>query len=146
MGSFREEWAELQARAREESARTRLNSNEGGGAGPNGTLAADWQAKRAAAGYLTEEVRPRTLRAGLGPKEEVSRVTARLAGFETAEGARTVLERWVGKVRALDEQLEAEAGLLREVASGFQGVDAEAGYQMRQATDGIAPTRLLGFE
>ncbi|MFD5321440.1 hypothetical protein [Streptomyces sp. NPDC127098] len=146
MGSFREEWAAMQAAAREDVARTRLNANEGGGAGPNGTLVADWQAKRAAAGYLTEEVRPRALRAGLGPKDEVSRVATRLSGFETAEGARTVLERWVDKVRALDVQLEAEAGLLRGVASGFQGVEAEAGYRMRQATEGIAPTPLIGFE
>ncbi|WP_326599668.1 hypothetical protein [Streptomyces sp. NBC_01803] len=131
MGSFDEEWAALQAAAREQSTPTRLNSSEGGGAGARDRLVVSWTAQRAAADVVEREVLPDAVRAGTKPLGELAEAAARMRTWASAAGLRAVAESWATKTEALGTQLRAEAEALRATASGFQGGDLEITYQLR---------------
>ncbi|WP_436747436.1 hypothetical protein [Streptomyces sp. URMC 129] len=133
--AFDEEWARLQADARDEIARTRLNSSDGGGAGAGGDLVVSWEAQRAAADVLEQELMPRALRAATRPDDEMAVAAARMSDWETGAGLLTVAEAWVRKTAALNTQLRAEVEALRATAGSFQGQDQEILYEMRQVGD-----------
>ncbi|RKN45755.1 hypothetical protein [Streptomyces hoynatensis] len=138
MGNFDEEWARIQADARERVARTRLDSaGDGQGSGARPGLGADWGAKRAAADHLDRETLPGVASAGERPVDSLTQAASRLAGWETARGLHTVLERWQAQVSALRGQLEVESNALRSTASDFQGLDAELGHRMRALNPSI---------
>ncbi|ARQ69666.1 hypothetical protein [Streptomyces marincola] len=135
MGSFDEEWAQLQAAARDEQLATRLNTSEGGGAGgagPSDGLTARTEAQRRAADLLETEILPDARREGDRPVDDLDQAAGRMSGWACAAGLRTASEVWAGKVERLTNQLRAEAGALRDVATGFAGNELETMHQFGQ--------------
>ncbi|ONK12696.1 hypothetical protein [Streptomyces sp. MP131-18] len=130
MGAFDEEWAQLQAAAREEQISASRHVSGAGGA--NDRLAASSDAQRAAADYLETELLPDARREGNLPVDELSRASARMSGWACATGLRTVSDGWAGKVELLTAQLRAEAEALRGVSTGFAGGELETTYQFGQ--------------
>ncbi|WP_159000936.1 hypothetical protein [Streptomyces sp. SBT349] len=130
MSAFDEEWAQLQAEAREEQIRTRLNSSGGGGGNDRLTVRSD--AQRTAADYLERELLPDARREGNRPVEELEQAAARMSGWASATGLQAVADTWSGKVERLTTQVRAEADALRGTSTSFAGGELETQYQLRQ--------------
>lgn len=143
MVSFDEEWAELQAAAREELAtRTRLNSLTDGGtgsAGPGqGDLVADDEAIRGVADVIEQELEPVVVQAGHHHVVSTSQVMVALRSWHTASGLSTWAEAWGRKTRALRERLLDEAQALRGTADGYTFTEEENRDNLN-ATTAIVP-------
>ncbi|RBM20216.1 hypothetical protein DEH69_08770 [Streptomyces sp. PT12] len=124
MGSFDEEWARLQAEARDQP----LPLPGGGTGGDRLTVRSD--AQRAAADFLQTELLPDARREGDRPVGELESASARMSGWASATGLRTVADTWAGKVELLTAQLGAEAEALRGTSNDFAGGELEIAHQL----------------
>ncbi|MBO8190184.1 hypothetical protein ITI46_00395 [Streptomyces oryzae] len=153
MDSFRAEWGALVSRAQEgQDARMQLNSASaagGGGTGPGGTdrLATDPAAKKASAGYITEELLPHLRSAGRMAKEpfedpapgmlgsERAQPSGTLQNWEAWQGVEHVLRKWGKQVRNLEQRLQGERDALQGAKVLFQTRDG----LVHSAITAIAP-------
>ncbi|MGW7292707.1 hypothetical protein ACWGIB_10020 [Streptomyces xiamenensis] len=125
MSDWDAEWAAAKAAAHEETARTRLNTHEGGGAGGNSDLTVTAGAKEAAAAYLEEELKPAVTREGVLVMAASVRSAARMAGWRSAAGLAHASQAWEHKLSALGEWLGQEAQALRGVSQSFVHQEAQ---------------------
>ncbi|WP_432052600.1 hypothetical protein [Streptomyces xiamenensis] len=125
MSDWDAEWAAAEAAAREEIARTRLNTHEGGGTGGNSGLTVTAGAKEGAAAYLEEELKPTVTREAALVMAASVRSAARMAGWRSAAGLAHASQAWEHKLSALGEWLELEAQALRGVSQSFVHQEAQ---------------------
>lgn len=141
--SFHEEWAAIQARAREESARTRLNSTAGQGDGGadleiHSAELADIQGSADdlandldASGHTAEN------------HTHVAGIFLRTPGFETGYALIEVATRWQSQADSLRDACLRISGHLQDTVRTHATVEQETAAAVRQTTAGLNP-RLTG--
>ena len=137
MDDFDEEWAQIQAEARERVTRTRLDSTGDGQGTDAQLLVADWEEQRRAADHIDRETLPGVASAGERPVDSLTQAASRLSGWETARGLQTVVGRWQDQVSALRDRLGAESAALRATADDFEGIEGQITYDMTRLNTNI---------
>ncbi|MFD5320091.1 hypothetical protein [Streptomyces sp. NPDC127098] len=141
--SFQQEWAAIQARARQETAHTRLNSTggQGGGDADLEIHGAELSEIQGSADDLANDLD------ALGHTAEnqthVAGIFLRTPGFETGDALIEVATRWRSQADSLRDACLRISGHLQDTVRTYTVVEQETAAAVQQASSGLNP-RLTG--
>ncbi|TDC67960.1 hypothetical protein [Streptomyces hainanensis] len=142
--SFHQEWAAIQARAQDASARTRLNGTGGRGGGDEADLelhSAELTDIRNTAEALAGDLD--TAGHTAENPTRVAGILLRTPGFETGNALIEVATRWQSQADALRDACLRVSGHLEDTVRTHTAVEQETAAALRDSTTALNP-RLTG--